>query len=458
MRPRYVWALAGAALAAACAGERGDAGDDAAAMGMTAEEHAKMMAGGTQGAMDSTGAAMRQMVHLTPDQERALGVTYVTVARGPLTRTIRTVGRIDAPEPKVADITPKIDGFVERLMVGYTGATVRPGEPVLALYSPMLVAAQEELLTARRMVDRVDSSAGEAWRAANQMLDAARRRLAYWDITDEQIGHLEHTGQVSKTLTLVAPFGGIVLEKNVLEGQQVMAGERLYRIADLSEVWVEGDVFEQDLQFVRVGQQAHIEVAAYPGQHVMGRVSFVYPTVDERSRTNRVRVTVSNRDLRLKPGMFATIYFDAPIGAEVLAVPLSAVIVTGERNLVFVRDSSGMLNPRQVVLGARAGDQVQVLDGLEAGETVVASANFLVDAESRLASTGTSMPGMQHGAGGMDSGAGMTMPADTGKAPAPGHEQHRMPATDPSPREHDAAGASHGAHQPAPASEHGHDR
>ena len=365
--------------------------------GMTAEEHAKMLAGGTQGTMDSSGAAVREMVHLTPDQERTLGVIYTTVARGPMTKTVRTVGEIGAPEPRIVDVTPKIDGFVEDLFVSYTGESVRRGQPLLTLYSPIMVAAQEELLTARRMLDRVNPDAGEPWHRAADMLAAARRRLEYWDITDEQVRAIEESGEVRKALTLVAPFGGIVLEKDVLQGQRVMEGQRLYRIADISDVWVEGDVFEQDLQFLHVGQQAHIEVSAYPGEHIMGRVSFVYPTVDETSRTNRVRITVPNPGLRLKPGMFATIYLDANIGTDALTVPLDAVIVTGERNVVFVRETEGMLTPRVVVLGARSGDRVQILAGLAEGETVVVSANFLVDAESRLGGTGGSMPGMQHG-------------------------------------------------------------
>ncbi|MBI2401857.1 MAG: efflux RND transporter periplasmic adaptor subunit, partial [Gemmatimonadetes bacterium] len=220
--------------------------------------------------------------------------------------------------------------------------------------------------------------------------------LAYWDITQEQIERIEQTGEVTKRLTLVSPVDGIVVEKNVLQGQQVMPGMRLYRVADLSSVWAEGDVFEQDLQFVRVGSQAHIEVAAYPGQHLMGRVSFVYPTVDQASRTNRVRVTVPNPGLRLKPGMYTTIYFDVE-RPDVIAVPAQAVVVTGQRNLVFVRDAEGVLNPVDVVLGVRAGDRVQILSGLVEGQTVVAAANFLVDAESRLATTGSAMPGMEHG-------------------------------------------------------------
>ncbi len=356
-----------------------------------------MQAGGTQGEVDSTGAAVRQVVHLSTDQAQALGVVYVTVRRETLTRAVRTVGRIEPAEPRIAAITPKVDGFVELLHVDFTGESVRRGQPLLTLYSPLLVAAQEELLTARRMADRVDSSSGEAWRNAQAMLAAARRRLEYWDITAEQIRQIEETGEVSKTLTLVAPFTGIVLEKNVVEGQRVMEGMQLYRLADLSEVWIEGDVFEQDLQFVRLGSQAHIEVSAYPGEHIMGRLSFIYPTVDERSRTNRVRLTVNNSDSRLKPGMFATMYIDAKIGDDVLSVPVQAVIHTGERTLVFHRHEDGSLHPHDVVVGARAGDQVQILSGLEEGEQIVGSANFLIDAESRLASTGGAMPGMQHG-------------------------------------------------------------
>ena len=367
-------------------------------MDMTPEEHARMLGGGLQGATDTAGQAVRQPIQLTAEQERALGVVYAVVERQTLTRTIRTVGTVAAPEPGIADITPKIDGFVDRLYVSYTGEAVRQGQPLLALYSPMMVAAQEELLTARRLAARVDSGAAEAWRNAQATLAAARRRLSYWDISQEQIAQIERTGEITKTLTLDSPVDGIVLEKNVLEGQQVMPGMRLYRVADLSSVWAEGDLFEQDLQFVHVGSQAHIEVAAYPGQHLMGRVSFVYPTVDQASRTNRVRVTVPNPRLRLKPGMYTTIYFDVE-RPDVIAVPTQAVVVTGQRNLVFVRDAEGVLNPVEVVLGVRAGDRVQILSGLEEGQTIVAAANFLVDAESRLATTGSDMPGMAHGAG-----------------------------------------------------------
>ena len=383
--------LVSVAVGVACGG-----GADEGMPEMTAAEHAAMSSGGTQ-EVDSTGAAVRQPVHLSAQDAQTLGVTYTTVGRETLERTIRTVGRVEAAEPRIVDVTPKVDGFIEDLLVSSTGETVQQGQPLLSLYSPKLVAAQEELLTAVRMAARIDSGSGDAWLNAQAMLEAARRRLEYWDITEEQITEIEQTGEVTKTLTFVAPFSGIVLEKDVFEGQQVMSGMRMYRIADLSEVWIEGDVFEQDLQFVRLGSQAHIEVAAYPGEHRMVRVSFVYPTVDARSRTNRVRVTVPNRDLRLKPGMYTTIYFDVVIGRDVVVVPREAIVITGERNMVFVRDIDGMLQPREIVMGPDAVGRVQILDGLSEGETIVASANFLVDAESRLAGGGGSMAGMQHG-------------------------------------------------------------
>lgn len=377
----------------------------------------------------AAGGDARQAVHLTPDQERALGVAYTTAERLPLQKTIRTVGRIEASEDRVAEVTPKIAGYVEKLFVSTTGEAVRRGQSLLTLYSPELVSAQEELKTALRLLERVPADAPEARRNAEDMVAATRRRLSWWDVTEQQIDRLERTGEVTRALTFVSPVHGIVLEKPVLEGQRVMPGQLLYKLADLSEIWVLGEVFEQDLQFVHEGSQAHIEVSAYPGEHVMGEVTFVYPTVDPKSRTNHVRVTLRNPEGRLKPGMFATMFFDVPMG-DVLSVPMEAVIITGERNLVFVHDSTGMLQPRQVVLGSRAGDRVQILSGLQPGEELVASANFLVDAESRLASGAggmPGMPGMQHGSGEMqetqgDTGAMPGMEQDTGAMPGMEHD------------------------------------
>jgi len=222
------------ALSLACGG--GSQEQESPMAGMTAEEHAMMQAGGMQGEVDSTGQDMRGHVHPTPNQERALGIVYATVARETLTRRIRAVGRVEAREPNIADVTPKITGFVEELFVASTGESVSRGQPLLTLYSPMLVAAQEELLIAKRLADQLDAADDESSRNALAMLEAARRRLRYWDINDDQIAALEATGQVTKTLTLNSPVSGIVLEKDVVQGQSVTQGKRIYRLANLSEV------------------------------------------------------------------------------------------------------------------------------------------------------------------------------------------------------------------------------
>ena len=356
---------------------------------------AVMSTGGPIPAVDTT-VAGRTAVRLTVAQAQAIGVTFATVERGALRRTVRTVGQIVPAEDRLADVTARIDGFVERLFVNATGLAVRRGEPLLTLYSPMLVSAEEELLSARRLAAGMDSSHTEAWRNARALVDAARRRLDYWNISAEQVTRLERSGEVTKTLTLTAPTDGVVLEKMVVEGQTVTAGMKLYRIADLSTVWIEGEVFEQDLSAVRIGSFARVELAAYPGRPVTGQVSFVSPVVDEQSRTARVRVVLPNSAASLRPGMYGTLFFDVVLGADALSVPAEAVVMTGTRNLVFVLNAEGTYEPREVMLGAAAGGRIQVLAGLSAGERVVASANFLVDAESRLGSAGgmAGMPGM----------------------------------------------------------------
>jgi len=230
-----------ALVLAAC----GRAEEESPMEGMTAEEHARMMAGGTQGAFDSAGSAIRQPVHLTAEQERALGVSYVTVARGPMVREIRTVGDIVTPETSIAEVTTRVEGFVETLAVTTVGEQVRKGQPMLTLYSPMLVAAQEELLAAQRLRAAVDPGDPVAVRNADALVEASRQRLALWNVPEETVVEVGTTGDARRLVTLRAPVSGIVLEKMVLNGQRVMPGMTLYRVADLSTVWVEGDVFEQ---------------------------------------------------------------------------------------------------------------------------------------------------------------------------------------------------------------------
>lgn len=403
---RYLVMLGALALLA-CGQEE----DPAVAMGMTAEEHARMQAGAAGQAADSSGD-VHQPVHLSAAQERALGVAYLTVERAAVTRTIRTVGSIQPPETGLVEVTTKLDGFVEGLAVATTGEVVRAGAPLLSLYSPAVVAAQEELLSAARLVAQLGGAEAPGAAQARELLEAARRRLLWWDLPEAWVARVEASGRPERVVTLPAPASGVVLERMVVQGQRVMPGMPLYRLADLSSVWIEGEVFEQDLRHVQQGAEVHVEVSAYPGEHRMGRVEFVYPTLDPATRTNRVRVTLPNPGLRLKPGMFATMYLDVALPAAI-TVPKSALILTGRRNLVFVREGEGHLVPRPVVLGTLVGDAYEILGGLTEGEVIVRAANFLVDAESRLGATATAMPGMQHGA------PGATAPA------APPAAEHR---------------------------------
>lgn len=387
----------------------------------TTAEHA-------HGALEAPDAA--QPVELSADAAHRIGVTYTTVTVGPLVREIRTVGQVTFDETRVKAIAPKLDGWVEHLYVDFTGQPVAVGDPLLAIYSPMLVTAQEELLLARRLTSDVAAGTPDAVRSADELLRSTRRRLAYWDIPEREVAEIERTGEVRRTLTLRASVGGVVVEKLVLAGQRIMAGETLYRVADLTVVWVEGEVFEQDLAAVRTGLPVTAEFESFPGERWTGRITYVYPTLNPDTRTARVRVELPNHGLRLKPGMYATFLFTSPRRADALSVPRSAVLSTGERSLVFVRRTDGRLEPRTVRVGAAAGDRVEVLAGLAAGETVVASATFLIDAESNLGSA----------LGGMGNMPGMDMTTPT-PVPPPVAGAKVTPPPPPPPNE------DHSAHQ-----------
>ena len=340
----------------------------------------------------------RTPVQLTDADARRIGVTYATVTAGAVAREIRSVGRVTYDETRVATIAPKIDGYVEQLFVNITGQPVRQGDPLLSIYSPMLVTAQEELLLAAKLARDVAGGTPEARRGAEELLASGRRRLAYWDVPQGEIDAIEQSGQVRKTLTLRSPRSGIVVEKAVLPGQRVMAGEALFKIADLGIVWAAGDVFEQDLALVRLGQRVSVEFEALPNRHIAGTIAYIYPTLNTETRTARVRVVLENPVLAIRPGMYATIRIKVVGGdPHTLTVPRSALLVTGRRTLVFVQTAEGALAPRDVVAGISSDDRVEILRGLKAGETVVASATFLVDAESNLSSSlggMGNMPGM----------------------------------------------------------------
>jgi Cu(I)/Ag(I) efflux system membrane fusion protein len=362
-------------------------------------------------------------VHLSAAEAQRIGVTFATATIGPLSKEVRTVGQVTYDETRVKSISPKIDGFVEQLFVNYTGQSVRRGEPLLSIYSPMLVTAQEELLLAKRLTSDVSAGTPDAVRGAQDLLASARRRLLSWDIPASEVERVERTGEVRRALTLVSPASGFVVEKAVLSGQRIMAGDPLYRIVDLSVVWVEGEVFEQDLAALRVGQGVASEFETFPGERWLGRISYIQPTLNPETRTARIRVELPNAGLRLKPGMYATLRLTATARANVLTIPRSAVLATGERMLVFVKGSAGKLEPREVALGVTTSERVEVRRGIAAGEEVVASATFLVDAEANL---GTALGGMGNMPG-MDLTAPSTLKDAPGIALPPakpsGHEE-----------------------------------
>jgi multidrug efflux pump subunit AcrA (membrane-fusion protein) len=321
-------------------------------------------------------------------------VTTIAVMRD-LVREVRLVGRVVPAETANRTVATRVDGFVERLYADFTGRDVRQGEPLLDLYSPMLVAAQQELLLAVRLKNALGADPGpEAARNADSLIAGSRRRLAYWDISEDQIAELERTGEVRRTLTLRAPVTGTVLEKDVVQGQSVMAGATLFRIADLSVVWLEADVFEEDLGVVRVGQGADVSFDAYPGETVRARVSYVSPTVDPQARTGRVRLDLVNAANRVRPGLFGTVRISALLGRRAIVVPRQAALVTGDRQIVFVMDSAGRYAPRAVVLGIETDSLVEVKDGLRSGERIVAAGTFLLDAETNLEAAMAGMAGM----------------------------------------------------------------
>jgi RND family efflux transporter MFP subunit len=392
----------------------GGGGEDGAGDPMAGHDHSAMSAG-VDGA---------QPVHLSEDASRRIGVTYATVTRGSLARTVRTVGFVTHDETRLATVNPKIDGWVERLFVDFTGAPVRAGQPLLEVYSPDLVTAQEELLLAEDLLEETTAAGGaRSMENAAHLLAAARRRLAYWDIPEDEIQAIEESGTVSKTMTLRSPTSGIVLDKNVVEGGRIMPGTDLYRIADLSRVWVEAEVFEKDLSLVREGQHGMVSFEAFPGETFHGRVTYVYPTVSASSRAGQVRLELDNPGLRLKPGMYAEVDLQGPALEETLVVPRTAVLQTGERSVVFHRMPDGQLHPMEVVTGLSSGDQVQVLSGLREGDVVVASATFLIDAESNLGAAMAGMAGMDH--------SGMEMGGDESGEEAMDHSQHQMGQTIP---------------------------
>jgi RND family efflux transporter MFP subunit len=334
-----------------------------------------------QAAADSDGA---RQIRISTEKVQKLGVRTEPAAMRVLGRSVRAAGRVEPDERRIAMISPKFEGYVERLHVNATGQAVARGEALFEVYSPELVSAQREYLVAVQGLQALGNSGAEAQAGMKQLADASLARLRNWDLSPDDVAALVRSGEARRTITLRSPVAGIVTEKKAFQGMRFMPGEALYQVTDLSSIWVIADVAEQDIAQVRVGAKAAITLAAYPEQRFDGRVTFIYPTLKPETRTVPVRIELPNPRQRLKPAMFADVEFELGRGAPVLTVPDSAVIDTGTRQLVLVQRSEGRFEPREVKLGQRGDHYDEVLAGVNEGEQVVVAANFLIDAESNL--------------------------------------------------------------------------
>jgi len=366
-----------------CSGPSGD-GESTPSHGAHGQEtHSPKEAGNANGEAVPAQPGIEGMaeVQVSSGRQQMIGVRTESIAVRTLARRIRTVGLVSADERVVRTVQTKIAGWVEQLFVNFTGQKVRAGEPILSIYSPDLVATQQEYLLA---LQATRASGSETAAEGNrQLLESARVRLRLWDLTPAQIKNLEASGNPHRTVTLHSPIGGYVTMKPVSQGMYVTPSMELYAVTELDTVWVWADIYEDEIPLVRSGQAATISLASEPGRTRPGVVSFVNPTLELATRTLRVRFDVENREGELKPGMYATVELETPLG-DLLALPEDAVIDTGERKVVFVAVDDGRFQPREVRIGRKAQGYYEILDGLAPEERVVVSAQFLLDSESRI--------------------------------------------------------------------------
>ena len=363
-------------------------------------------------------AASLEQVALSPSQQVMANVATVKVNRVPLAKEITAVGIVQYDQSRQGKVTAWVAGRIDRLHVNTVGAYVAKGKPVAEVYSPDLVAAQEEyLLALKSRAQLKDSPIQAISQGGDGLVSSARQRLKLMGVRDEQLASLEKAGQPNIRLSIYTPLSGIVIDKLVLEGQYVNVGDPLFTVADLSTIWVEVEVYEADFPTIRLGQRVDITSQSYPGRTFTGRVAFVYPFLDPKTRTVKVRVELSNPGLKLKPDMFVNAVIKVPLG-ESLAVPVTAVMDTGKRQVAWIEIKPGVFEPRDVKVGERVGDQVQILSGLLRGDKVAASGGYLIDSEAQLRGGG--------GSGSHAGHEGMKM-EEQKAAPPSGHEGHGTP-------------------------------
>jgi len=323
------------------------------------------------------------VITLSPDKVQLIGVRTAVAEYRSLGKEIRAVGKVVPDETRLAYVNTKVAGWVKKLYVDYTGKEVVKGQPLLSLYSPDLVTAQEEYLIAIQAAKSGPAGSSEIESSQQELIESAKRRLQLWDITDQQIAELEKNGKPQTDMIIEAPLSGIVLEKMVLDGAYISPGMNLYRIADLSTIWILADIYEYEVPLVRIGQSARVTLPYQSGGAYLAEVNYIYPTLDPVTRTVKVRLVVKNPRLLFKPEMFADVEINVSSGSR-LVIPRSAVIDSGMRQIVYVEKKPGVYEQRQVTLGLRGEDYVEIVKGIAKGDRVVTSGNFLIDSESQL--------------------------------------------------------------------------
>jgi len=326
-------------------------------------------------------------IEIPVEQQQLIGIKTTAVSVRPLRKIIRTVGRIEYDERRLATVNTKFEGWIEKLYVDYTGKYVKKGEPLAAIYSPELIATQQEFINvlkwAKQDADKENKFSGMLSKDAGAVVEAAKQRLRLWDITDAQIKKIEETGKPIRTLVIYSPVSGYIVQKMALQGMRVMPGEKLFDVADLSTVWVISDIYEYELPLIKTGNTANIVLSYFPGREFRSTIDYIYPALSGETRTAKVRFTIPNPGGQLKPQMFTNVEVKINLGKK-LAIPDDAVIDTGTRQIVYVDKGEGYFEPREVMLGIRAEGFREVLMGLKAGEKVASSATFLIDSEAQL--------------------------------------------------------------------------
>jgi RND family efflux transporter MFP subunit len=326
----------------------------------------------------------RSAVSIDPRRQQLIGVRTARAERRRSAMEVRASGAVTFDETKETEINSKVDGWVRDLKANATGLTVRKGDPLFTLYSPELLATENEFIVALRAREQAQQSAlPETRDHAEQLIRAVRERLMFWDVSVAEIREMERRGRALGVMTFVSPASGVIIEKGVVEGMRITAGQRLFRVADLSSLWVEADVHERDLASVREGRAASVTLDAYPGEQFHGRVSYLYPSIAQQTRTLKVRLQLDNTRGRLRPGMYANVTISGPATAA-LVVPADAIVDSGTQQIVFVTEGDGYFDPRPVKTGRRLGDAVEIVEGLAEGETVASAATFFLDSESQL--------------------------------------------------------------------------